>query len=611
MPMAGFLFPPQGDGTKARALARASISSRGIGPHGGGKDGKVAEGCPQEAQVWNLEDMDNRERYPHQPHPLPHWSAFYQKLQQNIHWWKKYAPLDVIELIQDGISAPSHLAHPLSQRGQKKTGQDILDAQLILQEYLEVGAVKLLNNTQAHMHLVPWFVIRKTELTGEKLRLISDCREINAYFNTQKFKLDHLQHIYPILKPGMWGAKIDLKHAYFHLPLHPNLRQYLHLQVGDQVWEFQAAPFGLNILPQLFTRVMHTFQKKWRKIGMLVYIYLDDILLLATTQKQAQKHLRIILQDLQNSGFTINQKKSHLQPCQELTHLGFDLDLKKGFLKVPPARLKSVRKELGKLVKKHTISVRKLASILGQIRSFLTALPFLRAFTNHFVDFLQQEIPKGWDHVAMIPENLKQEVLSLHNLLSAWPGRKFQQQNVHRHLAADSSTTAWAGLDLTGGHLIQEFWRNSSGLHINVKELWAALNTIRSLAKRNEKIHLQVDNSTTFWYLKKMGGRKHVFNAQLKPFILWANQQGIQIEVQLVKSADMPADRYTRIPMDKGDYTMDLSLFWHMWSIYRPFLTDYHQMVDMFSSVGNHKFPLFVTRQQHWQAIAVDALNTP
>ena len=150
----------------------------------------------------------------------------------------------------------------------------------------------------------------------------------------------------------MWGAKIDLQHAYFHLGLAKDLRPYMHFQVGTKRWQFQGACFGLNILPQLFMQMMKTFQRKWCQAGIMCYIYLDDILLLGTTKTQVEKDLIILLQDLQQSGMQVNQGKSLLQPTQLIPHLGFMLDLKKGSLIVPPQKLKSVRKELGKFLTK-------------------------------------------------------------------------------------------------------------------------------------------------------------------------------------------------------------------------------------------------------------------
>ena len=46
---------------------------------------------------------------------------------------------------------------------------------------------------------------------------------------------------------------------------------------------------------------------------------------------------------------------------------------------------------------------RKMAAILGQVRSFLVALPFLRALTDSLVQFVKDVQPQGWDAMGQIP----------------------------------------------------------------------------------------------------------------------------------------------------------------------------------------------------------------
>ena len=113
------------------------------------------------------------------------------------------------------------------------------------------------------------------------------------------------------------------------------LKRFMRLQVGDQIWEFQAACFGLNILPQIFMSVMKPLERIWRSQGIIVFVYLDDILLVGQTQCQVQSHLKILLDTLKKSGFIINLAKSILTPTQNINHLGFNLDLQSGHLKVP------------------------------------------------------------------------------------------------------------------------------------------------------------------------------------------------------------------------------------------------------------------------------------
>ena len=211
----------------------------------------------------------------------------------------------------------------------------------------------------------------------------------------------------------MWAVKIDLKHAYFHLPVAEDLEPYLRFNVGDQVYQYQAACFGLSSLPYLWMSLMKVFQKLWRGNGILCFIYLDDILVLGQSQLAVSKSLAFILQSLSDSGMTVNQSKSTLVPTQSVDHLGFRLDLHRGVLMVPPAKFKSVRRELGKLVCHGNMSCRKMAAILGQVRSFLTAMPFLRAFTDKMLLFVRRHQFIGWDHPLEVPSELRQEVLNV------------------------------------------------------------------------------------------------------------------------------------------------------------------------------------------------------
>ena len=75
-----------------------------------------------------------------------------------------------------------------------------------------------------------------------------------------------------------------------------------------------------------------------------------------------------------------------------------------------------------------------------------------------------------------------------------------------RELHSDSSTWAWAGLDLKSGRFVQDFWEERAQWNINVKDLEAAISTVMSLAQEKETVLLSVDNTVTYYYLTK-GGR--------------------------------------------------------------------------------------------------------
>ena len=340
----------------------------------------------------------------------------------------------------------------------------------------------------------------------------------------------------------------------------------------------------------------------------MVWIYLDDIFLVAQTPTAVAKHLEMMLADLRAAGMVINEKKSILKPTQVLEHLGFLVDLKQGLLSVPPGKLKMIQKELGKLLTHSTLSCRKMAAILGTTRSFLTAIPCLRAFTDQLVHFVKNEQIGGWDSSFPLPEALRNQVKEIKVLLDKWKGRIFQGQAIVRRLHSDSSQHAWAGVDLTSNQIVHEFWRTENGLHINVKELRAAINTVKSLAKKGEKVALAVDNSVTYAYLKNGGGRVPSLNAILRPFLKWCLENQIQLEITQVSSKEDLADAPSRWQMDRGDYTLNKDLFL---ALLRKMRTFAKPQVDMFASPGNHQLPKFVSRYPHWEAFMVNALTCP
>ena len=140
----------------------------------------------------------------------------------------------------------------------------------------------------------------------------------------------------------------------------------------------------------------------------------------------------------------------------------------------------------------------------------------------------------------------------------------------------------------------------------NVKELDAAIQTIKSLTKPGEMVHLSVDNSVAFAYLTKGGGKLPHLNKFIRDFWQWVMANQIQVKTTLVKSDQDQADYWSRVPQDRGDYKMDRNLFLHLQRKICHFMKP---EIDMFASPGNHQIKRFVSRHPHWEADRQDALR--
>ena len=74
-----------------------------------------------------------------------------------------------------------------------------------------------------------------------------------------------------------------------------------------------------------------------------------------------------------------------------------------------------------------------------------------------------------------------------------------------RTFFSDSSDIGWGAIDPNSGLRLQDLLRTEWSLHINIKELKAAIAAVRSLAKPGENVIISVDNKVAYSYLKKAG----------------------------------------------------------------------------------------------------------
>ena len=105
---------------------------------------------------------------------------------------------------------------------------------------------------------------------------------------------------------------MDLKDAYFHIPVHPKFRKNLRIVVGGKVFQFKALPFGLPTVPREFCQVTGALGTLAHKLTIYLHLYLDDWLLRATSRAICLAHTQIALEKAQ--GCLVNWAKSETHP---------------------------------------------------------------------------------------------------------------------------------------------------------------------------------------------------------------------------------------------------------------------------------------------------------
>ena len=208
-----------------------------------------------------------------------------------------------------------------------------------IQDYLDSGVI-------SPVPVAPPCISRltTTKRADGRFRLIADLRPLNQFVASPKFKSEDIRTALTMVNPGDFMTSIDLKDGFLHIPVHPSHCQYLGFAWQGEYYQFNALPFGLRASPFLFGKVVREVTTMLRRAGIPVMAYVDDFLITGSSFEECARHTHHVVTLLQSLGWSINYKKSHLEPSQIREYLGFILDSTGSavHLKVPAPKVHSI-----------------------------------------------------------------------------------------------------------------------------------------------------------------------------------------------------------------------------------------------------------------------------
>ena len=456
-----------------------------------------------------------------------------------------------------------------------------------------------------------------TKKSGE-WRPILNLKRLNKSIKPPPFKTETLAAVLPELQQNWWGATLDLKDAYLHIPIKHSFRKWLGFAIGDKHYRFRSLPFGLSTAPRTFTRVVKVIAEYFRKQGVFVFIYLDDWLLTAPSPKALQTQMASIIDMVQSLGFIINYRKSALHPAQDVQFLGSRLDFIKGKAFPTEERVQNVTECAQLLLSTLRPQARSWMRFLGLVASLKSMLPqsmlrmriiqlhVLGRFHSHR-DSLSRRIGKTTKVSTALrwwtrPANIR-------------PGSRFHQIPPSSTLTTDASKAGW------GAH-----WRNiqlsgtwSPSLaqhHINLLELWAIHLALRRLRRhlRGQTVLIKCDNMSVVMYINKQGGvRSRSLCLQTVRLLQWCHRHDIVLRAAHLPGAENKlADALSR----KSSQIVDKprirgsSVEWHLNPIVCQTIFNrlHRPLIDLFASSQNHQLPTYCSWQHDPAAYAQDAM---
>lgn len=105
-----------------------------------------------------------------------------------------------------------------------------------------------------------------------------------------------------LLEKDDYLRKTNLKDTYLPVPLHKQSQKYLSFLWKEKIYQFLHLCFVLSPAPRVFTKFLKVPISIWRRQNIILILYLDDIILIAQSQKEVTMAMNILIFLLQNLG---------------------------------------------------------------------------------------------------------------------------------------------------------------------------------------------------------------------------------------------------------------------------------------------------------------------
>ena len=174
-------------------------------------------------------------------------------------------------------------------------------------------------------------------------RPIIDLSYVNTFSIVPHFKMETSQIIRNSLTDRDWVTSIDLKDAYYHLPLHRSCTRYCRFLYKGVHYEYLATPFGLAIAPMEFTEIVRNFKYVAVQLGFRINQYLDDWINRALTKQDCgTSNIRLLALTIY-LGFIPNLDKCEFIPSQFFDFIGIHYRLPENKVSLTQDRMNSIQ----------------------------------------------------------------------------------------------------------------------------------------------------------------------------------------------------------------------------------------------------------------------------
>ena len=448
-------------------------------------------------------------------------------------------------------------------------------------------------------HIAGLFLRPKPE---GKFRLIIDLSPLNHFIQNERFKQDNLNSALNMVEKGDYMCKVDLKNAYYSVPVHAQSQPYLAFKWKGKTYMFKRLCFGLKSAPRIFTKIMKPVLEFMRKQGARIVGYIDDFWICHPNKEKCKELTMMLVKLLHDLGFTVNVEKSILDPVRKLVFLGMIICTETMSVSLPEGKKAKILAQVRRLLRSKQVSPLEMASLIGKLEALRPAFnmaPLYYRVLQHWAtshQYKNGEYPTGKIH---IPQEQWEELhfwSILLPTLKPQPIRGYEGA-IHRLLVSDGSPSGWG---MTMDKKLADFGKFTqleSDLPQNERELLGILRGLQKFAPflTGSNVLIQGDNVTSLSYIRKKGNPGNLTLNKMAVDI-WevAMNHSINLETEHIPGEDIPGEddlsrQYQEGRTETTEWALPRRVFNQISRTFKPLNR------DLFASPLNNQLPNFIS----------------
>ncbi len=527
------------------------------------------------------------------------------RLRHFLNFWRKLTRDPEILRYVMGVSIP--FTHLPSQTAPPRPYPVELELQPTIRDFVQDlldTHVIVPVDKRPDQFVSPFFLVKNND---GSLRGILNVRTLNQdYLQTQKFKMETLLKVLPLIRKGDWFGSWDVRKGYYNIAVHPEFQKFFCFDFEGQRYMFKALVMGISIAPYIFSKLMGTIVKFARTAGIDVSFYLDDTLLRGPSWLIAWKNLRVFGQLLELAGFLLHRDKSVYEPTQVIKYLGFILDSRDMTIRLPPEKENKIRATVTQAIqdgeRQQPWTIRRAAQLIGWL---IAAIPACRYGQGHFRHL---ENTKKWalvdanddyDAPNVVWGKRQRETLQWWANLASPISRCFQLQAFTDEFTTDASLEGW-GVVYHSSHYCGP-WEDQED-PIDELELNTILIALQLLPVLQNDAYLRVycDNTVAISYVNNMGGNVARLDRIARKIWDLLEAHSAFLTAVYVPSAENIADQYTRgfDTNRKRFFDLEVQLNPEIFRVHVMNKGPFFPTIDWFASCDNKQLSRFCAWQE-------------